>query len=66
MLRCTRCEGFVPSDSPGCPTCSKFVPRKRAGMRSLRIFGARGLGMTLMDAPRLAPLRLAYAQKSPA
>lgn len=48
MLRCTRCEGFIPPAVSACPNCSKFVPRGRAGTGFLAILGAGAAAITLM------------------
>ncbi len=48
MLRCTRCEGFVPADLSSCPNCTKFVPRGRAVTGFLAVLGAGAAAITLM------------------
>ncbi|MBS1149893.1 MAG: hypothetical protein H6Q89_1591 [Myxococcaceae bacterium] len=55
MLRCTRCEGFIPAAVTACPNCSKFVPRGRAGSGFLAVLGAGAAAITLMACYGMPP-----------
>lgn len=55
MLRCTRCEGFIPAAVTACPNCTKFVPRGSAGRGFLAVLGAGAAAITLMACYGMPP-----------
>ena len=48
MIRCTRCEGFIPTTVSACPNCSTVSPRGRAATGFLAVLGAGAAALTLM------------------
>ena len=48
MIRCTRCEGFIPGDLRSCPNCAKGAPRGRATSGVLGFLSAGAAAITLM------------------
>ncbi len=55
MLRCTRCEGFVPASVVACPNCTKPAPRRRKASSFLAVVGAGTAAITLMACYGAAP-----------
>ena len=55
MLRCTRCEGFIPAALTACPNCTRFVPRGRAASGFLAVIGAGAAAITLMACYGMPP-----------
>src|SRR5688572_26969386 len=48
MLRCSRCDGFIPAAGLDCPNCSKFVPSRRAWGSVLKLFASAMAATTLV------------------
>ena len=48
MLRCTRCEGFVPAELSFCPNCSKSGRKGASKSGFLAVLGAGAAAITLM------------------